>query len=119
MSCGAAPIDMRVNDQEMGATVELAGSGELEIEATFSSFYPVQRVELVHNGTVVHQEQFAPGAREGAMRSSLRVDRDGWVAVRCWSDRRDSFDHSIYAHGSPVYFVCGREVYARLAHQAG
>ena len=41
------------------------------------------------------------------------VERDGWVAARLWGNARDSFDQSIYAHSSPVYFACGTESAAR------
>ena len=60
------------------------------------------------NGRVIHGENYAEGKREGAIRHRVDVDRDGWIAARLWGDRRDSFDQSIYAHSSPVYFSCGR-----------
>jgi hypothetical protein len=100
-------LDLRVNDHEMGQTVDLGGAGDLDIEALFKSYYPVQRVELIHNGNVVHAEQWPEGRREGVARHRLHVERDGWIAFRAWGDARDSFDHAIYAHSSPVYVDCG------------
>ena len=100
-------VDLRVNDQEMGGTVDLDGGGDLHLEASFTSYYPLDRIEFVSNGVVFAQETFEPGRREGVVRKSLRVERDGWVAVRCWSASRDSFDHPVYAHGSPIYVSCG------------
>ena len=101
-------IDLTVNDQPMGATVQLPAGGALDIEVSFNSFYPVHRAEIVMNGRVIHAENDAEGKREGAIRHRVDVDRDGWIAARLWGDGRDSFDQSIYAHSSPVYFSCGR-----------
>ena len=101
-------IDLTINDQPMGATIDLGRSGTLEIEATYNSFYPIHRIEIVMNGAVVHSESHPEGKREGVLRHHASSDCDGWVAARLWGDSRDSFDQSIYAHSSPVYFACGR-----------
>ena len=74
---------------------------------TFSSFYPIERAELVVNGAVVQRWEWSEGRREGALRHGFRAERDGWVAARLWGDSRDSFDQSIYAHSSPSYFRGG------------
>lgn len=100
-------LDLRVNDHEMGQTVDLGGAGDLDIEGTFTSFYPIHRMEVIHNGHLVHAETWPEGKREGNIRHTLNVERDGWIAVRAWGDHRDSFDQSIYAHSSPVYINCG------------
>ncbi len=100
-------LDLRVNDHEMGQTVDLGGAGDLDIEGTFTSFYPVHRIEIIHNGHLVHAESWPEGKREGNIRHKMNVERDGWIALRAWGDHRDSFDQSIYAHSSPVYFDCG------------
>ena len=101
-------LDLRVNDQPMGAAVALPNGGSLDIESTFASFYPIHCAEIAMNGAVIHRETYPEGKREGTIRHGVRVDRDGWVAARLWGNQRDSFDQSIYAHSSPVYFVCGR-----------
>ena len=102
-------LDLRVNGQEMGTVVEVDGGGALEAEVSFRSYYPLERIEIVVNGKVVHGEEWPEGRREGELRYEVAAERDGWVAARLWGDARDSFDQSIYAHSSPVYFTCGRE----------
>ncbi len=102
-------VDLRVNDLPIGGTVELSGAaGEVEAEVSFRSYYPVDAAEIVVNGAVVHREEWLSGPREGTFKYGTRVDTDGWIAVRLWGNARDSFDQSIYAHSSPVYFRCGR-----------
>ena len=100
-------IDLRVNDQEMGSSIDLTGGGNLEAAVSFRSHYPVERVELVVNGAVVHGQEWPEGLREGELRHQLAVERDGWIAARLWGNSRDSFDQSLYAHSSPTYFRCG------------
>ncbi len=100
-------IDLKVNDREMGSTIELQGGGRLEAEVSFRSHYPVERIELLCNGAVVHGQEWPEGRREGQLRHHLEVERDGWVAARLWGNSRDSFDQSLYAHSSPTYFSCG------------
>ena len=101
-------IHLTVNDREMGASVDLSSGGRLDIEATFHSYYPVHRLEIVMNGAVIHGEAWPEGTRHGAVRHGMTVEHDGWIAARLWGDARDSFDQSIYAHTSPVYVKCGQ-----------
>ena len=101
-------VDLKLNEQPMGATVEFDGDKPLEAQINFNSYYPIERAELVVDGQVVQRWQWPEGRREGEMRHGFNTEHDGWVAVRLWGDSRDSFDQAIYAHSSPVYFRCGR-----------
>ena len=100
-------IDLRVNDEGMGGTVDLDGGGRLEAEVSFRSHYPVDAAEIIANGAVVHRQEWDEPRREGVFNRDLTVGCDGWVAARLWGNSRDSFDQSIYAHSSPVYVRCG------------
>ncbi|MBT4499430.1 MAG: CehA/McbA family metallohydrolase [Gemmatimonadetes bacterium] len=106
-------LDLKLNDQPLGSTVELTGGGELEAEVTFHSHYPVERLELIVDGQPIQDWEWPEGRREGEIRHPLHIERDGWIAARLWGDARDSFGHSIYAHTSPVYFRCGAPPLAR------
>jgi hypothetical protein len=100
-------LQLTLNERPMGETVECESGAELEAEVNFSSFYPIERAELVVNGAVVQRWEWPGGRREGALRHGFRAERDGWVAARLWGDSRDSFGQSIYAHSSPSYFRGG------------
>ncbi len=102
-------VDLKANDSPIGSTLELdAGTGEVEAQVSFRSYYPIDAAEIVVNGSVVHRKEWLNGLREGTFNYGTRFDRDGWIAVRLWGNARDSFDHSIYAHSSPIYIRCGR-----------
>ena len=112
-------LDLKLNGQLMGETVETSSGTELEAELSFSSFYPIERAELVANGQVIQRWEWPEGRREGVLRHGFAPERDGWVCARLWGESRDSFDQSIYAHSSPVYFRSGtpsaqREASARF-----
>ena len=74
------------------------------------SHYPVNRVELVHNGRVAQRK--VPGnadvQRYGEWQFDLDIGGDGWIAARAYGDARDSFAQPIYAHTSPIYIGTGR-----------
>jgi hypothetical protein len=102
-------IELSANGCAIGDTVDLhSGAKTLEIEAGFRSHYPVERVELVVNGTVVQGWEWEAGQREGQLRHQLDVQSDGWVAARLWGRARDSFGHALYAHSSPIYLHHGK-----------
>jgi hypothetical protein len=100
-------LRLKANGLAMGDTVELQGGGKLEAELEFSSFYAVERAELIVDGEIVERWHWPEGRREGTLRHGLEVQRDGWIAARLWGNSRDSFGHSLFAHSSPVYFRCG------------
>ncbi len=108
-------VDLRVNDQRLGDTVELGGSGKLEAEVSFRSHYPIDAAEIILNGAVVHRWEWQEPLREGVFSWGTSIDRDGWVAARLRGNCRDSFHHSIYAHSSPIYLKCGPEPAERAA----
>ncbi len=101
-------LDMWIDDQPIGSTIDLNGPGELEVEISFTSHYPVDCVELVVDGHVTERIEAPRGRKQGQMRRRLSVHRDGWLAARLWGSSRDSFNQSIYAHTSPSFFRCGR-----------
>ena len=101
-------IDRRVSEGTSGGSIEVGiGVAQFEAEVNFRSHYPIDAVELVVNGSVIHREEWPEGRREGGIHQRISADRDGWVAARLWGNARDSFDQSIYAHTSPTYFRCG------------
>jgi hypothetical protein len=107
-------IDLRVNDLPIGSTVESNGETVLDIETKFNSHYPVNYVEIVHNGKVIHVEGWNAGKKYSTVKYALEVQHDGWVAARLSGNHRDSFGQPIYAHTSPIYIQCGRPPLERV-----
>jgi hypothetical protein len=106
-------LDLSVDGQGLGGTVERSGGGTVEAEVSFTSHYPIERVELVADGEVVHRWEWPGGRRQGRERRAVTCSRDGWLAARLWGNTRDSFGHSLWAHSSPVWIRCGALPLAR------
>jgi hypothetical protein len=78
---------------------------------------PFHTLEVVHNGRVVAAERADGGTHRCTLRRSVRVERSGWIAVRCTSRVGrwiGAFEWAgqpapVAAHSSPVYVVAGDE----------
>jgi hypothetical protein len=95
---------LTVNGEAPGGGVR---AGRLECAVSWMSHYPVNRVDLVHNGAVVRQRDFPAGGEQGKVQVAVDAPTDGWLAARCFGDARDSFGHAVFAHTSPVYVSGG------------
>ena len=89
--------------------VEVA-SGAISAECTvrWESHYPVDLVELVINGRVAASANSVDRERAGMWETAVQISHDSWIAARLWGRARNSFDHAIYAHTSPMYVDVGR-----------
>jgi hypothetical protein len=82
----------------------LAGTtGTVNISVSWEGAQPVDRVEVVRDGTIAYAHEVTDGALSGDLDVQLDVTDAGWIAARCWSSRRTSFAHPLWAHTSPVY----------------
>jgi hypothetical protein len=94
-------LEIRVGGLEPGATVRLPrGGGRLDVEVSMRSVVPVDRVEVVQDGTVVAQ-----GGPEGVT-TTIGVARGGWLAARASGVRQaisGGWHGTVAAHTSPVY----------------
>ena len=80
---------------------------ELEVEVELKSHHRVDRIELVCNGAVVKRWHRPAGAAAETIRERFTPPADGWIAARCYSHERDSYDQEIFAHTSPIYLRAG------------
>ncbi len=79
-----------------------SGGRPLDVVADWVSATPVTAIEVVADGTVVWREENTAGARSGSVRTAIDASV-GWVAARAWGETRNSYDHALWAHTSPVY----------------
>ncbi len=77
--------------------------------ADFHSIFPVDRLEIVVNGTVVKSQRWDAPTESGTLDFDLAVDESSWVTARCYGPgdgiarHRDVWERPIMAHTSPVY----------------
>jgi TolB protein len=103
-------IEMTVNGTEPGGDVRLpAGGGDVAVSVRLRSNVPVDHLELVLNGTVVHEIALAADRASASATVRLPVDRSGWLLLRTRGDRAayPTLDIFPYATTSPVYLTVG------------
>lgn len=101
---------MTVDGQRPGAT--LTGvDGAVMISVELETVFPVDEIEVVRDGAVIHRESVPGGASRHAFELTVAVERASWIAVRCFGaeDMRhiDTWRRPVFAHASPVYVTSG------------
>lgn len=100
-------MDLRVEGKCIGDTIRLPRTGgTLNVEAVAESFWPLGKLELVHNGKVVAGENAAGGAKKLSVKTNVAALTSGWIAARCSGLPGHPADY-IAAHTSPIYIKCG------------
>lgn len=94
-------ISFTVDEADPGSRIELAAPGSLQITATATGAWPLDRLEIVANGEVVAEIESAGRAFSTILETELQLPEGGWIAARC----QGSTPLHDYAHTSPVY-VC-------------
>jgi hypothetical protein len=110
---------LEVNGMGLGETCELTTAGKVRVAATVESYVPVDRLEIIVNGTVAAHAEVAAGDQAAARVKRLEVElplgRSSWVALRVrGGDHPSVFDGPAWAHTSPVFVqVAGQKIASR------
>jgi hypothetical protein len=101
---------LSVDGHRPGETI--AGVTErVDVLVELETVFPVDEIELVVDGRVVHREAVARGAARHAFRFPLTVRASSWVAARCRGagDLRhtDTWSRPVFAHTAPLYLCAG------------
>lgn len=99
-------MDLSVEGKAIGDTIQLPSSGgTLEVQAAAESFWPLGKLEVVHNGRVVAMREASRGANNLQVREKVRLRGSGWIAARCSAHASHPGSY-MAAHTSPVYVKC-------------
>jgi hypothetical protein len=79
-----------------------AGTRRLDVAIEWASAVPITAIEVMADGVVILRDETPPGARSGTVQGSVDASV-GWVAARARGSARNSYDHALWAHTSPVY----------------
>jgi len=100
-------INLRVEGQRIGDTIQLRGNGgTLEATAGAWSFWPLGKIEIVHNGRVVAAEHAKKGAKSLQATAKIKAESSGWIAARCSGVPGHPAGY-VAAHTSPIYLKLG------------
>ena len=108
-------IDMSVEGVGLGEEIAIGSGASLEVHATAHCVAPLDRLELVYNGSVVEATTDDRGARSLELKTTIRATRGGWLAARTSSPfvAQHVWPVRMAAHTSPIYLVGDRGVDAR------
>lgn len=98
---------LRVDGEPPGAVLSRRTSVAVDVE--LETIFPVERIEVVRNGEVIHVEPVAPDAATHRLRMSVDVDGSDWLLARCFgatgsgTRHTDTWARPVVSHTSPVY----------------
>ncbi|MHC4993502.1 MAG: CehA/McbA family metallohydrolase [Planctomycetota bacterium] len=98
-------LDMSVNGQPIGDTIEMTQPGKVRVRAQAKSYYPVDTIEVIHNGRVAASAKATDTGRTATIDQEVEVHTTGWIAVRVIGNQRPPYMPfpKLVAHASPVY----------------
>jgi hypothetical protein len=108
-------LEFQADGQGVGETIAASAGQEVRITGRALGRGSFQRLELVHNGEVVH----TVGAKrvgdhhEASLDFKLKVAEPGWIALRIPTDAaKNEFDKLLFAHTSAIYLdVAGKHIF--------
>lgn len=96
-------LEFTVNGRSLGETIQLSAAGDVPVRASARWQLPLNRVELVYNGTVIATGQLSADRLTGQLEQAVRIEKSGWLSFRAYAEDRSQ------AHTGPVYIeVVGR-----------
>ncbi|MFN0171748.1 MAG: CehA/McbA family metallohydrolase [Bryobacteraceae bacterium] len=101
---------LTVNGREAGDELRFrSGPVEVKVDATATSQTPMERLDIIRNGTVVASVQASGDRQSLRFSGKVSLDGSGWVAARVDGPghRLVTNDKRLFAHTSPVYCTIG------------
>ncbi len=106
-------VELTVNGEEPGGDVNLpGGGGTVDVVARVRSITPLEKVQLVFNGTVVEEIPLGADRKSANVRKPLPVKQSGWYHLRAEGNPADRFPlDAAYpqAFTNPVWVTVGNQ----------
>ena len=102
-------LELTVDGRGVGDDLRLAASGKVLARVSLRSNVPIDHLEIVRNGTVVHEVALTGDRTRADAEVRLEVGESGWLLLRARSDRaiEPVLDLYPYATTSPIYVTVG------------
>ena len=108
-------LEFKADGQGVGETIAASTGQEVRITGQAVGRGNFQRLELVHNGKVIHSEgaKQVGGHYEAALDFKLKIAEPGWIALRIPTDAaKNEFGKPLFGHTSPIYLdVAGKHIF--------
>ena len=101
-------LSFSANRASMGGELKFSGDGPfmIEIRGRCITQRPVNYLQVVHNGKVIHEVRTEDYQLRLKLFLELNVTESGWIALRAGADQPDPEDwlnYTMAAHTSPIY----------------
>lgn len=101
-------LSLTVDGQRVGSELRFEGEGPftVEVDAECFSHRPINYIQLIQDGEVVHELREDDLPRENAFQFEARFEQSGWLALRAGHDEsnpEDWWGYPMAAHTSPIY----------------
>jgi hypothetical protein len=107
-------LELDVDGHGPGDLVSLAQPRALPVSARAVGRADFQKMELVYNGRQVAagRSRAVGGHYEASLKTAIRIDQPGWLAVRVTSDAKNELGAPLFGHTSAVYFeLAGKRIF--------
>ena len=110
-------IEFTVNGRMPGEEIAVTPGDRLRVKADIHSLAPLERVEIVRNGEVVHTATLAAGGQRAEVDVPLAVTASGWYSVRAIGAARTFPVENTrpQAVTNPVFVIAGKRPIRDLA----
>ena len=98
-------LEFEVHGKRSGDTISIDKPSTLKITGRGIGRNDFGKLQLVHNGKVVHSTRSTDrgGHFEAIMSHSIEMISPGWLALRIPGTGQNEFNRPLFAHTSPVY----------------
>ncbi len=102
-------IEFTANGRMPGEELAVTPGARVQITAEVTSIAPLDRVEVVRNGEVIHNATLSPDRRRASIDLPVTVETSGWYSVRAIGpDRTFPVENTRpQAVTNPVYVIAG------------
>jgi TolB protein len=101
-------LGLSLGEKSLGETLHLSKADSVPVQASALASSPLNRIELVYNGSVLASGSLSADRLSGTLRQSVRVEKSGWLSFRAYGEDKSQ------AHTGAIYVeVAGRPAASR------
>ena len=103
-------LTLDVSGKEMGEELDVSRGDVVTVVATARSLFAMHRLEIVHNGRIVHTIDATGDMESIDAEHEIPIEGSGWIAARVLGPtQHGAMDSYLFAHTNPVFVIADGE----------
>ncbi len=103
-------LSLDVSDKGMGEELRVSKGDVLKVTATARSIFDMHRLEIIHNGKIIHTVDATGAKKKIEVELEIPVESSGWIAARALGPtQHGAMDSYLFAHTNPVFVIADGE----------